>query len=247
MRQRATCIATDPLVAVSEKVGMALPQFAAALRGADALSTATALREHHSRGEGIPDRALPDVVLFPESNDEVAAIAKICNENRIPIIPFGAGTSLEGQVNAPRGGISLDLSQMNRILAIHAEDMDAAVQPGVTRTQINTHLRATGQRMGVLSNTNDAHWEYCVATYRFLTSLFDFAALSFEIGAVKPDAKIYQAAADMAGVAPDEIFFTDDRADNVEGARAFGFDAVQFENPQQLARQLRARGLAFNY
>ncbi|MCA9187887.1 MAG: HAD family phosphatase [Pirellulaceae bacterium] len=110
-----------------------------------------------------------------------------------------------------------------------------------------THLRATGQRMGVLSNTNDAHWEYCVATYRFLTSLFDFAALSFEIGAVKPDAKIYQAAADMAGVAPDEIFFTDDRADNVEGARAFGFDAVQFENPQQLARQLRARGLAFNY
>ena len=86
----------------------------------------------------------PDAVVFARSTEEVAAVVGICAREGIPVIPFGAGTSLEGQVNAPVGGISIDLTQMNRIFAVHAEDMDAVVQPGVTRTQINTHLRDTG-------------------------------------------------------------------------------------------------------
>ena len=86
----------------------------------------------------------PDAVVFARSTEEVATVVRLCAREGIPLIPFGAGTSLEGQVNAPLGGISLNLSQMNQIFSVHTEDMDAVVQPGVTRTQINTHLRDTG-------------------------------------------------------------------------------------------------------
>lgn len=103
-----------------------------------------AIRDQHAATTTWIAPEPPDAVVFARSTEEVAAVVRLCAREGIPVIPFGAGTSLEGQVNAPLGGISLDLSQMNRILSVHPEDMDAVVQPGVTRTQINSHLRDTG-------------------------------------------------------------------------------------------------------
>jgi len=86
----------------------------------------------------------PDAVIWPHSTEEVADIVKVAVRYGVPIIPFGAGTSLEGQVNAPRGGISLDMSQMNEILQVNAQDLDCAVQAGVSRKKLNEYLRDTG-------------------------------------------------------------------------------------------------------
>jgi len=86
----------------------------------------------------------PDAVVFPQSTEEVAAIVKLCAQHRVPVIPFGTGTSLEGHVNAPYGGICIDTSLMKRIVAIHAEDLDCVIEPGVTRKELNEHLRDTG-------------------------------------------------------------------------------------------------------
>jgi D-lactate dehydrogenase (cytochrome) len=91
----------------------------------------------------IPNQA-PDGVVFPENADEVADIVKFCASYRVPIIPYGTGTSLEGHVNAPGGGVSVDTSRMNHIVSVNAEDLDCVVEPGVTREQLNTELRATG-------------------------------------------------------------------------------------------------------
>jgi glucose-1-phosphatase len=110
-----------------------------------------------------------------------------------------------------------------------------------------TQLRAAGCRLGVLSNTCQSHWEHCKQRYRILTGLFDVVTLSYEHRAMKPDPAIYRAAAELAGCSPQEIFFVDDIADNVEGARAAGFDAVQYLTTAQLAADLRRRGLRFNY
>jgi D-lactate dehydrogenase (cytochrome) len=106
--------------------------------------TTQAVREHHSHGEGLADAALPDVVVFPRSNDEVAAIVRLCHLSRVPVIAVGVGTSLEGHVAALYGGVCLDLSQMNRVLEINAEDLDCRVQAGVTREQLNAELKGTG-------------------------------------------------------------------------------------------------------
>ena len=106
--------------------------------------TAQAVREHHGHGEGLADAALPDVVVFPRSNDEVAAIVRLCDAARVPVIAFGVGTSLEGHVAALYGGVCLDLSQMNRVLVVNAEDLDCRVQAGVTREQLNAELKGTG-------------------------------------------------------------------------------------------------------
>jgi D-lactate dehydrogenase (cytochrome) len=105
---------------------------------------AASVRDHHSHGESYHPSALPDVVCFPASLDEVVAIVKISAQYGIPIVPFGAGTSLEGHVQALRGGISLDLRDMNRVVRISVEDLDATVEAGVTRTQLNKALRNTG-------------------------------------------------------------------------------------------------------
>jgi D-lactate dehydrogenase (cytochrome) len=110
----------------------------------DRAVTAHAVREHHSHGEGLADAGLPDVVVFPHSNEEVASIVRLCHLARVPVIAFGVGTSLEGHVAALYGGVCVDLSQMNRVLEINAEDLDCRVQAGVTREQVNAELKGTG-------------------------------------------------------------------------------------------------------
>ncbi len=97
----------------------------------DRFSTAPALREQHGRGEAYHHAAIRRRRWrSPRSTDEVARIVEICAEHRVPVVAFGAGTSLEGHVAALRGGVSLDLTQMNQILAVHAEDLDATVEAG---------------------------------------------------------------------------------------------------------------------
>ena len=110
----------------------------------DRASRAAAVREHHSRGESYHEPGLPDIVVFPASTEEVQAIARICTAHRCPMVPFGAATSLEGHVNAIRGGVSIDLTRMNRILRVSVDDLDATVEAGVTREQLDKHLRSTG-------------------------------------------------------------------------------------------------------
>jgi len=108
------------------------------------LTVNASVREAHGRGEGTQVSEPPDAVVFPTTTDEVSQLAKLCHGAGVPLIPFGAGTSLEGHVAAPLGGISIDFSHMNTIEEVHAEDLDAVVQPGVTRKQLNAHLRDTG-------------------------------------------------------------------------------------------------------
>ena len=109
-------------------------------------------------------------------------------------------------------------------------------------------LQRAGHRLGILSNTNEMHLAHVSGgRYGIIPGLFERTALSFEVGALKPDRAIFTAAAEMAGVAPAEIFFVDDRPENVQGARTVGFDAVQYTTPPALAAELRKRGLKFNY
>jgi D-lactate dehydrogenase (cytochrome) len=106
--------------------------------------THAAVREQHGHGEGLSDPALPDVVVYPATNEEVASIVGLCDAARVPVIAFGVGTSLEGHVAALYGGVCLDLSRMNRVLEINADDLDCRVQAGVTREQLNAELKGTG-------------------------------------------------------------------------------------------------------
>lgn len=113
-------------------------------RFGERLSTSQALREQHAHTTTwIPVQA-PDAVVFAESEAEVQETVKVAAAHGIPIVPFGAGSSLEGHLNATFGGISIDLSRMNKVLAVHAEDLDCVVQPGVTRKRLNETLRDTG-------------------------------------------------------------------------------------------------------
>ena len=112
--------------------------------GADRVSVAHAVREHHGKDESSFPYALPDAVVFPESTEEVSEIVKACAAYKFPIIPYGTGTSLEGHILAIHGGVSVDVSRMNNVLAVHAEDLDAVVQAGVTRKQLNAHIKDTG-------------------------------------------------------------------------------------------------------
>src|SRR5215212_8954234 len=110
----------------------------------DRLSTAAAVREQHGRDESYHAPHAPDAVAFAESTEEVAAIVGLCARYRTPVIAFGTGTSLEGHVAALHGGVCIDLSRMNRIVRVNPEDLDATVEAGVTRKQLNEHLRDTG-------------------------------------------------------------------------------------------------------
>lgn len=108
------------------------------------VTEATSQREHHSHGESYHKPALPDLVCFPKDTGEVSAIMQISARHRIPVIPFGAGTSVEGHVNAIHGGIAIDLRELNKILRISVEDCDATVEAGVTRLQLVKSLKDTG-------------------------------------------------------------------------------------------------------
>ncbi len=110
----------------------------------DRLSTAAAVREQHGRDESWAQAFPPDAVAFVDSTEEVAEVVKICAAHGMPMIPFGAGTSLEGHVTAPQGGLCIDMMRMNRLLKVNAEDLDVVVQPGITRKALNEQLRDTG-------------------------------------------------------------------------------------------------------
>ena len=110
----------------------------------DRVSTAQSVREQHGRGESWHPLQMPDAVCFAQTTEEVAQIVKICAETGTPIIAFGTGTSLEGQVQAKYGGVCIDLSQMDAVLELNADDLDCRVQAGVTRRQLNQYLRDTG-------------------------------------------------------------------------------------------------------
>jgi D-lactate dehydrogenase (cytochrome) len=126
----------------SEPRALALAALAAQF--GDRLSVAPAVREQHANTTTWVPNQPPDAVAFPRSTADVQAIVRICAAHGLPVIPFGVGTSLEGQVNAPFGGISIDFRDMNRVLAVHAQDLDCVVEPGVTRKQLNAFLRDEG-------------------------------------------------------------------------------------------------------
>ncbi|WP_372841036.1 FAD-binding oxidoreductase [Phaeovulum sp.] len=122
---------TDALSALTELLGARL-------------STKRADRDQHGHSETWYAPSPPDAVAWPESTEEVSQILKICSAHRVPVVAYGAGSSLEGHTLATEGGLCLDMARMNRLLAVHEGDMQAIVQPGLTREELNTELRATG-------------------------------------------------------------------------------------------------------
>ncbi|XP_027571927.1 probable D-lactate dehydrogenase, mitochondrial [Pipra filicauda] len=123
------------------------PDFVEALSavvGAPNVSTATAVREQHGHDESMHPCAPPDAVVWPQSVGQVQELAALCYRRRVPMVPFGTGTGLEGGVNAVQGGVCFDLSRMDSIAELSLEDFSVTVEPGVTRKALNSHLRGTG-------------------------------------------------------------------------------------------------------
>ena len=112
--------------------------------GDDRVITSASVLDHHARDESPLPPTPPEAVVFPTTEEEVAAILRICSRTRVPVVPFGAGTSLEGHVLATAGGVCIDLSQMNRIVSVNVDDLDATVEAGVTRRQLDDRLRREG-------------------------------------------------------------------------------------------------------
>lgn len=110
----------------------------------DRVSTAAAVCEHHGSDESPYPAMPPDVVVYALDTEEVAFVAAHCHAHRVPLIPYGAGSSLEGHLLAVQGGVSVDLSRMDKIVAVHPEDFTVTVQAGVTRKQLNEQIRDTG-------------------------------------------------------------------------------------------------------
>lgn len=134
-------------------------------------------------------------------------------------------------------------------------DCDSLLEAGSDMFRLNVgvvpiilQLALARHRLGVLSNTCEAHWQHCLQKrFGILQSAFEIHVLSYEVKAMKPDEKIYAAAAEAARLLPQEIFFIDDMDENVEAARRFGFDAVQYHSPRQVEEDLWKRGVRFNY
>ncbi|HZT25954.1 MAG TPA: FAD-linked oxidase C-terminal domain-containing protein [Pseudolabrys sp.] len=123
-------------------VKQALTELAAAF--GNRLVTAQAVREQHANTLTWVPNQPPDAVVFPQTTEDVQRVVRICAGHDVPVIAFGTGTSLEGHINAPFGGVCIDLRDMNNVLAVHAEDLDCVIEPGVTRKQLNEHLRDSG-------------------------------------------------------------------------------------------------------
>jgi D-lactate dehydrogenase (cytochrome) len=113
-------------------------------RYGDRAVVSAAVREQHGHSLTWAKNEPPDIVVFPRTTEEVSEIVRLCAAREVPVIPFGTGTSLEGHINAPFGGVSVDVSLMKRIVAVHDEDLDCVVEPGVTRKELNEHLRDRG-------------------------------------------------------------------------------------------------------
>lgn len=128
-----------PLPAAVERVKTAL-----IARFGNKFVASDAVRKQHANTTTWLPNEPPDAVVYAGSTEDVQAIVKICAEHKVPVIPFGTGTSLEGHVNAPFGGISIDMMEMNKVLAVHPEDLDCVIEPGVTRKKLNEHLRDQG-------------------------------------------------------------------------------------------------------
>jgi D-lactate dehydrogenase (cytochrome) len=129
--------ASDP-AAVAGAIG------ALAARFGNRLVTSQAVREQHGNTTTWIANEPPDAVVFPQDTADVQDVVRICAAHRVPVIPFGTGTSLEGHVNAPFGGVSVDFRDMKAVLAVHAEDLDCVIEPGITRKALNEHLRDQG-------------------------------------------------------------------------------------------------------
>ncbi|HLA21123.1 MAG TPA: FAD-linked oxidase C-terminal domain-containing protein [Pseudolabrys sp.] len=106
--------------------------------------TSQAVREQHGNTLTWVPNQPPDAVVFPQTTQDVQRIVRICADNRVPVIPFGTGTSLEGHINAPLGGVSIDVRDMNKMIAVHSEDLDCVIEPGITRKSLNEQLRDQG-------------------------------------------------------------------------------------------------------
>ena len=107
-------------------------------------STSESTRGNYARGEDTYDPVLSQAVVFPETNEEVSKLLKLCNENKIPVVPFGTGTSLEGNAVGNENGVTISLEKMNKVLNVNASDFDCRVQANVTRKQLNEYLREDG-------------------------------------------------------------------------------------------------------
>ena len=117
---------------------------ALAVRFGARFSVAQAVRDHHGKDESPFPTVPPEAVVFAESTDDVVALVDLCRKHSVPLIAYGTGSSLEGHLLAVQGGVSLDLSRMNKVLSVAADDLTVTVQPGVTRKQLNTEIRDTG-------------------------------------------------------------------------------------------------------
>jgi D-lactate dehydrogenase (cytochrome) len=134
----------DAVAAQRNEDGIAAVIAALKERFGERLQTGHSHREQHGHTTTYLPNQMPDAVVWPESTEEVSEIVTLCAERGVPVIPFGTGSSLEGQLNAPAGGISLDMSRMNKVISIDADDLDCTIQPGLTREDLNVHLRDTG-------------------------------------------------------------------------------------------------------
>jgi D-lactate dehydrogenase (cytochrome) len=132
-----------PIVARNE-AGIAAALAILKQRFGDRFPTGADIRRQHAHTTTYIPNQPPDGVAFVENCGEVQDVVRVCSEHSVPLIPFGAGTSLEGHLNAPGGGVSLDLSRMNRLIAVHPEDLDCVIEPGITRKALNEQLRDTG-------------------------------------------------------------------------------------------------------